>query len=141
VNAIEATTTATTREGGAEPGEATVTIAIFIVLTAINLISQAILINELRKGLATMANATAEITAAVENITNVVEAATVAFQELSKRLQDAANEPAAVQALAAKLNADAAKLAAAITANTPSDEATGQTNEPPTGDTSSGAPV
>ncbi len=61
----------------------------------------------------------AAISDAVARETTVVQSAVTLLNELAQELRDAANDPAAVQALADSINSDADALAAAVEANTP----------------------
>ena len=59
------------------------------------------------------------LTTQVEQNTAVEASAVTLIQGLAKQIADSATDPAAIAALASKLNASATALAAAITANTP----------------------
>jgi hypothetical protein len=59
------------------------------------------------------------LTAQVTANTDVEASAVILINGLAAQLLAAKNDPVAIQALADKLNASAASLAAAITANTP----------------------
>lgn len=58
--------------------------------------------------------------AAVARDRTVNESAITLLADLAQRLRDAANDPAAINALADALEANQDALAAAVTANTPS---------------------
>lgn len=66
-----------------------------------------------------MANDLSAIQAAVTNETTVEASAITLLQNLSAQLTSLKNDPAAIQALADSINANATSLAAAVTANTP----------------------
>lgn len=59
------------------------------------------------------------LTAAVKANTDVEQSAIALIADIAQRLADAKTDPAAVQALADQLNANAAALSAAVVANTP----------------------
>ena len=71
------------------------------------------------KGERTMAADLSALTDAVTNDTTVEQSAITLLEELAAEISAAANDPAAIQALADEVNANAAALAAAVTANTP----------------------
>jgi hypothetical protein len=74
--------------------------------------------NILRKETDIMADLTA-LTAAVERAVTVEESAIALIQGIAAELAAAKTDPAAVQALADKLNAEADSLSVAVSANTP----------------------
>lgn len=70
------------------------------------------------------------LVSAVAANTSVVESALTLIQGLAGKLQVAVNDPAAVQALIDQLNAEDAKLAAAVAANTPAAPVTPDVPQP-----------
>jgi len=61
------------------------------------------------------------LTAEVEETKTVTQSAIQLLENLSTRLREEANNPAAINALADELDANGAALAAAVVANTPSE--------------------
>lgn len=70
-----------------------------------------------------------QLTAAVSADTDAVASATTLLGQLAQALRDAAGDPAAVNELAAQLDANTAALSAAVVANTPA--TTAPPAEPP----------
>lgn len=69
--------------------------------------------------MATLDTAIANLTTQVNNEITVEQSAITLIQGLAAQLIANANDPAAVQALADKIQASATSLAAAVSANTP----------------------
>ena len=86
------------------------------------LANQAIILAEVRalttQG-TTIMSALDNLTAQVTSVASLEQSAVTMIQGLAQQIKGAANDPAAIQALADQLSASAAPLAAAIAANTP----------------------
>lgn len=96
-------------------------------------------INQLTERIETMSQDLSQLKAAVAANTSVIGSAVALIQGMAEKLQaaiDAGADPAELQALADELKAQDAALAAAVSANTPSepagDGASGGTTEEPT---------
>lgn len=74
-----------------------------------------------------MSAATDRLTASVANLTTVSQSTITLLGQLSQMIRDNAGDPTALNKLADDIDADAAALSAAVTANTPA------ASEPPAG--------
>lgn len=93
------------------------------VIAAINRLASRIV--GLGIGVEAMALDLSAVEREVSENTDAVDSASTLMGALAQELRDAAGDPAAVQALADRLDANTAKLAAAVVANTPSAPAGG----------------
>lgn len=72
-----------------------------------------------REGMKTMSAALDRLTAEVAETRSAVDSATTLIAGLAQQIRDLSTDPAALNALADSLDADQAKIAAAVTENTP----------------------
>ncbi len=86
----------------------------------------------IREGDTEVNKALEKLAAKVNRSTEVSESAIALIKGLSAQIRERANDPAAIEALAAELEESSAKLAQALVENTPADPNTpGPTPEPP----------